>query len=203
MSNFVYIHLFPNGKRYVGATQQRKPEYRWWKNGYGYRKQSLVYQEIQKYGWENIEHIVYEVETVEEMYYLEKYLIAYYDTTNTEKGYNKSIGGKKGAKGCVRSDEYKEKLSKTKKEQHIITPGAWKKGHEPWNKGLTYSGSPHNEEWRRHQSEGLKGKPKSEAHKQKMRKPREKQKWLTPEGEIREMNISHVKQHHPDWTRIE
>lgn len=30
-----------------------------------------------------------------------------------------------------------------------------------------------------------------------------KQKWLTPNGEIREMHISHVKQWHPDWILIE
>ena len=33
--------------------------------------------------------------------------------------------------------------------------------------------------------------------------PRTKSKWLTPSGEIREMNISHVKQHHPDWILIQ
>ena len=216
---YVYLHICPNGKIYVGATGQKKPEYRW-ANGNGYKNCLEFSKDIKKYGWKNIKHVVYEVETIEEMWYLEKYLIAYYNTTNPEKGYNKSFGGKltfldlkhtddykthmsEMYSGVPKTEEVKKKISNTKKEQHIITPGAWKKGHEPWNKGITYSGSPHNEEWRRHQSEGLKGKPKSEVHKQKLRKPRERKKYLTPQGEIREMCPSHVKQWHPDWTRIE
>ena len=81
----VYIHTTPDGKKYVGATHM-KPGVRF-KRGLGYRYQ-FFYQAILKFGWENISHQLYEVDTEEELKYLEKYLISYYDTTNPEKGYN-------------------------------------------------------------------------------------------------------------------
>lgn len=85
----VYIHTTPEGKRYVGATRI-DPNKRF-KNGLGYRYQ-FFYQAILKFGWENITHQLYEVDTEEEMHYLEKYLISYYDTTNPDKGYNIAKG---------------------------------------------------------------------------------------------------------------
>lgn len=87
----VYIHTTPDGKRYVGATHMN-PDKRF-KNGLGYRYQ-FFYQAILKFGWENISHQLYEVDTEEELKYLEKYLIAYYDTTNPDKGYNITKGDK-------------------------------------------------------------------------------------------------------------
>ena len=85
----VYIHTTPEGKRYVGATHIN-PNKRF-RNGFGYKYQ-FFYQAVLKFGWENISHQLYEVDTEEELKYLEKYLIAYYDTTNPEKGYNISKG---------------------------------------------------------------------------------------------------------------
>ena len=92
----VYIHTNKiNGKRYVGVTT-RKPEYRW-KNGEGYKDQPHFYSAIQKYGWDNFSHFILEVDTPELMYQLEKQYIEYYQTTNPDKGYNKSLGGESGA----------------------------------------------------------------------------------------------------------
>ena len=85
----VYIHTTPDGKRYVGATHMN-PDKRFNK-GHGYRLQ-FFHQAVSKFGWENISHQLYEVDTEEEMKYLEKYLISYYDTTNPEKGYNIAKG---------------------------------------------------------------------------------------------------------------
>ena len=85
----VYIHTTPDGKKYVGATHI-KPRYRFDK-GRGYKYQ-FFYQAILKFGWENISHQLYEVDTEEELKYLERYLISYYDTTNPEKGYNIAKG---------------------------------------------------------------------------------------------------------------
>lgn len=87
---YVYIHTFPNGKRYIGLTVQDVK--RRWGNGKNYKGQ-VVYNPILKYGWKNIKHTVYEVDTKEEMEYLEKYLIAYYHTTDRKYGYNVSTGG--------------------------------------------------------------------------------------------------------------
>lgn len=47
MLYFVYKHTFPNGKIYIGITDQ-KPERRW-RNGIGYRRQPYVYNAIKKY----------------------------------------------------------------------------------------------------------------------------------------------------------
>lgn len=85
----VYIHTTPDGKKYVGATHQN-PIKRF-NNGHGYRYQ-FFYQAVLKFGWENISHQLYEVDTEEELKYLERYLISYYDTTNPEKGYNIAKG---------------------------------------------------------------------------------------------------------------
>ena len=85
----VYIHTTPDGKKYVGATHIN-PEHRF-NNGRGYKYQ-FFYQAVLKFGWENITHQLYEVDTEEELKYLEKYLISYYDTTNPEKGYNIAKG---------------------------------------------------------------------------------------------------------------
>lgn len=53
----VYIHKFPNSYVYVGLTKQ-KPTYRWGKNGSGYKGQP-IYNNILKFGWNNIKHIIY------------------------------------------------------------------------------------------------------------------------------------------------
>lgn len=87
----VYIHIFPNGKRYVGLTKTDLN--RRWQGGKGYRTQPLIYRAILKYGWKNIVHQVFECDTEAEMKYLERYLIAYYNTTDHRYGYNISTGG--------------------------------------------------------------------------------------------------------------
>ena len=83
---YVYIHLFPNGKKYVGLTTQNVN--RRWNNGKKYKRQKFVYNAILKYGWENISHQVFECDSEAEMKYLERYLIAYYNTTDRCYGYN-------------------------------------------------------------------------------------------------------------------
>lgn len=94
MKYWVYIHTFPNGKKYVGLTTQKNINKRWL-GGRGYKGQ-VVYNPILKYGWRNIDHTVYQVDTKEEMEYLEKYLIAYYHTADRKYGYNVSTGGESG-----------------------------------------------------------------------------------------------------------
>lgn len=83
----VYIHIFPNGKRYVGLTTQDVDSR--WRNGEGYKHQ-FVYKPIKKYGWNNIKHIIYYVNNETEMKYLEKYLFGYYNTTDLRYGYNRT-----------------------------------------------------------------------------------------------------------------
>lgn len=87
----VYMHRFPNGKVYIGITKY-SANHRW-SNGNGYKRQ-FVYKAIKKYGWENIEHIVladhFSKEDAEKK---EIELIAMYESTNPNKGYNVEGGG--------------------------------------------------------------------------------------------------------------
>lgn len=53
----VYRHTFPNGKVYIGITNQF-PENRWGLNGINYRKQQKMLNAIMKFGWDNVVHEV-------------------------------------------------------------------------------------------------------------------------------------------------
>ena len=77
----VYVHIFPNGKKYFGITC-KIPDKRW-ENGHGYTKngQPVMYHAIKKYGWENIKHeILFTNLTKKEAELKEKELIALYKT---------------------------------------------------------------------------------------------------------------------------
>ena len=93
----VYLHLNKiNGKRYYGITSL-KVEYRW-NNGKGYKEQYFA-RAINKYGWDNFEHIIIAKGlTKDDAGWIETVLIAEYDTTNPDKGYNITKGGE-GTKG--------------------------------------------------------------------------------------------------------
>ena len=114
---WVYIHTCKvNGKRYVGCTTKVKPEIRWGKNGKGYKHQAFG-KAVRKHGWDNFDHEAWELTSESEMYYAEKYLIAYYHTTESEFGYNHSSGGEKGALGCTRSEEFRRRISESNKKR--------------------------------------------------------------------------------------
>lgn len=115
MSYYVYIHTCPNGKRYIGITT-KNPKYRWSK-GNGYKPNKHFFNAILKYGWDNISHKIIEVDTKEEMFYLERYLISYYQTNNPDYGYNKSTGGEFNG-GFKHSDETKERMRESYKKSH-------------------------------------------------------------------------------------
>ena len=88
----VYMHTSPSNKRYIGITSQ-KPERRW-ANGVGYRGNNHFWNSINLYGWKNFKHeILFENLTKEEAEQKEIELIAFYDSTNQNKGYNIESGG--------------------------------------------------------------------------------------------------------------
>ena len=110
MSNYcVYSHTNKiNGKKYIGITCQ-KPEQRW-RNGKGYINNEYFYRAIEKYGWHNFYHeILYTDLTKEEAENIEIRLIAEYQTTDNELGYNIEAGGNSTEKF---TDEIKQKISK-------------------------------------------------------------------------------------------
>lgn len=90
----VYEHLFPNGKKYIGITC-RDPKKRWKGGLQGYLHNAHMRNAIKKYGWENVKHIILAKGlTKKEAEDEEIRLIALYDLTNREKGYNLEKGGK-------------------------------------------------------------------------------------------------------------
>lgn len=138
----VYLHTFPNGKRYVGITCQDVK--RRWRNGKGYEGQ-VVYGAILKYGWNNIKHeVLFEGLTKEQAEEEEKALIKRYDTTSHANVYNVELGG--NATGKV-SDESKRKNSESHKglmagEKHWHYGQHWsdevKKKISEAHKGMKY-----------------------------------------------------------------
>lgn len=86
----VYEHVFPNGKRYIGMTSQTTKAR--WKNGLGYETQSKIFDAIQKFGWDNIEHnILFKGISEEEAEKIEREYILKFNTI--ENGYNTWVGG--------------------------------------------------------------------------------------------------------------
>ena len=141
---WVYVHTCTaNGKKYVGVTTKVKPEYRWGRNGEGYKGQ-LFGRAIRKYGWSSITHEVFEVESEEEMYRKEIELISFYHSNDPNFGYNNSSGGEKGALGCKYSEEIRKKMSEVRKGKHP------------------------SEETKRRMSEAHKGRPLNEEHRKRI-----------------------------------
>ena len=92
----IYLHRNKlNNKVYIGQTIQQNLEDRW-KNGKGYKTCYYFYNAIQKYGWDNFEHIILEQNedwTQEELNIKEKEYIIKYQANNPQYGYNITEGG--------------------------------------------------------------------------------------------------------------
>ena len=89
----IYAHINKlNGKMYIGQTKQELEQR--WRNGEGYKKSPRFYNAIQKYGWDNFEHVVFATGlSLDLANLLEEFFIRKYDTTNDEIGYNIAFGG--------------------------------------------------------------------------------------------------------------
>lgn len=134
----VYMHInLINGKKYIGITCQ-KPSERWGTQGQKYYDSPLFYKAIQKYGWDNFEHIILYVDmTQEEAAQKEKELIAFYHSNEEQYGYNLTNGGEKH---YIFTDEVRQKI----REQKLGT------------KNPMY-GKPRTEEQKQHQRELMSG----------------------------------------------
>lgn len=114
MNYKVYMHIFPNNKKYIGITNL-SVERRWRNNGYGYERQ-VVYNAIKKYGWENIKHeILFENLTKEQAEQKEIELIALYKSNQREFGYNIANGGNTIG---THSELSKQKMSMSRKGKY-------------------------------------------------------------------------------------
>lgn len=88
MTYYIYRHIAPNGKSYIGKTKDPSKRY---KKGNGYRKCPKFWEAIKKFGWENMQHeILATTNDDREARGLEKRMIKKYDTVNN--GYNSCNG---------------------------------------------------------------------------------------------------------------
>lgn len=90
----IYIHKNKiNGKVYIGQTKDTVS--RRARGGKGYISSPHFYAAIQEYGWDNFDHLILEDNlTSKEADRQEKYWINIFNSTNPEKGYNLTSGGK-------------------------------------------------------------------------------------------------------------
>lgn len=91
----VYIHRNAvNNKAYIGITKHGDNPNKRWRDGVGYIGNAYFYNAIQKYGWSNFEHIIWaDGLSQSAAQNMEVMLIALFDTTNPNYGYNISVGG--------------------------------------------------------------------------------------------------------------
>lgn len=124
----IYCHRNKiNNKVYIGKTKNVND--RWANNGNKYKTCKKFYAAIQKYGWDNFEHIILEDNIDEDKIdERERYWIKYYDSLNNR--YNLTEGGTGG--DCI-SNLPEEKLKKLKEQHRIETLN---RGEE-WHKKLS------------------------------------------------------------------
>ena len=147
----LYIHISPSRKKYVGITC-RKPQKRW-NYGKGYVGNDYFMKAIEKYGWNNFDHIILCVGlTREQASELEIEIINMLDTTNRDKGYNLDGGGIKQKR---MSEETKHKISDAHRGK--FTDAQWEAAIARRGK----PGHPHTEETKNHLREVHLGKKMS------------------------------------------
>lgn len=102
----IYVHIFPNGKLYIGQTRQSLKN-RFGKNGYNYKGCKRMSDAICEFGWDNIIHLLlFDNLTSEIADIIEIELIKKYKTYDINYGYNMTLGGKDGIykKKCYQYD---------------------------------------------------------------------------------------------------
>lgn len=156
----LYIHTNrKNGKRYVGITKQ-DPERRWGIDGSHYKESPHLYSAINKYGWDVFDHrIVHSGMTKRDACLLEKHYIDFYKTQDRRYGYNIYEGGTAPSLPQETRDKIARSAIGNKR-----------------NLGRVLS-----EETRRKISEAQKGRPLTEEHKAKLRKPKSVTHPCSPE----------------------
>lgn len=110
----LYFHVTPDGLAYVGTTSQPVAER--WRNGNGYRNNPRFWEAIQRFGWDNIKHIiaVEGIENAKAAAVLEALLIAYLRTNDPQRGYNATITGR-GFYGGKHTAETRQRMREKRK----------------------------------------------------------------------------------------
>lgn len=83
----LYMHIFPNKKKYIGITRRSLRDR--WRGGCGYMSQENLNDAIKKYGWDNISHYIFpEKLNIQKARAYEAGLITRYKTDTPAHGYN-------------------------------------------------------------------------------------------------------------------
>lgn len=144
----VYCHIFPNGKRYIGATKAKLKDR--WNHGRNYKRCPLMHSAIKEFGWENVAHeILATARTKEEADKLEREYIRKYNSDDKNYGYNILPGG--DVSNNAVTDEMRIKLgngwrgkNRTEEEKKSIGAGVRKVFERPESNG--HIGTKHTEE---------------------------------------------------------
>lgn len=142
----------------------------------GYKNSTHFWNAIQKYGWDNFEHIVLFDNLSQEMAnIIEEYLIKKYDSSNRSKGYNIRLGGKNSRL----SKEIRQKISKAHMGKTIPEEVRKKISEATKGENNPFYGRTHSEETRKRMVENhwncsgenhyLFGKHMKEETKEKLR----------------------------------
>ncbi|AGE57528.1 GIY-YIG catalytic domain-containing endonuclease [Acanthocystis turfacea Chlorella virus NTS-1] len=103
-TGIIYIQIFPHGKKYIGQTVSKSTRFCQYVNEEGNNPHHT--NALKKHGYNNLQILMFDVPEFL-LDAVEISLIALYDTTNREKGYNKMTGGHNGRP----NEETKEKMS--------------------------------------------------------------------------------------------
>ena len=154
----IYKITDPNGKVYIGCTC-RPLKYRIHRK----RFNPDMCKAIEESGcWDDWKkEVITTTEDKDTAYSLEIKYISEYDSTNPEKGYNKSTGGEKKGKGVVATEEKKRKISEANKGRKLST----------WERELllSYAKRPQKQEAIEKRARSNTGKKRSEETKEKIR----------------------------------
>lgn len=112
MKGYIYCHISPSGKKYIGKTEQTLTSR--WANGKGYNSCRVFKKAIDKYGWDNFEHLILEEvsanskkELQEKLSRKEQEYIYKYNTL-APNGYNLTSGGEGASIVFVPEEELKK-----------------------------------------------------------------------------------------------
>ena len=104
----IYIHIFPNGKGYVGQTIRTLPK-RMGKGFSHYKPQPAIWNAVQKYGHKNIKtEVLYRDIPENELDRYERLCISRFGTHVSVNGYNETMGGE--GFDSVRAKEVAQKM---------------------------------------------------------------------------------------------
>ena len=175
-----YMHISPSNKKYIGITCQETD--RRWQKGKGYKNNQYFSRSIDKYGWDNFQHIIIARGlSEEEAKWLEIELIRELDTTNIDYGYNITHGGE-GNNGNHHSEETKKKISKAHKgkfcgKNNPMYGKDWREGKTEYElreisekKSKALKGRTFTEESIKKMSDARKGMKFSEEHRKNLSK---------------------------------